>query len=101
MGAIPLLLALIVLSAVVFDYINGFHDTANAIATVVSTRVLPIRGAILMAAALNVVGALSGTAVAKTIAEGVVQTADATDLVILAAVLGAIAWNLITWYFGI
>lgn len=101
MDAIPLVLALIVVSALAFDYINGFHDTANAIATVVSTRVLPIRAAIWMAAGLNILGALTGTAVAKTIAAGLVQPEDATNLVILAALVGAIAWNLITWWFGI
>lgn len=101
MGAIPLLLVLIVIGALAFDYINGFHDTANAIATVVSTRVLPIRAAIGMAAVLNVIGALTGTAVARTVAAGLVQTEDATQVVILAGLMGAIVWNLITWWFGI
>jgi PiT family inorganic phosphate transporter len=100
-GSLPLLLLLIVVFAVVFDYINGFHDTANAIATVVSTRVIPLRTAIFMAAALNILGALSGTAVAETIAKGLVVDSEATNLVILAALIGAIAWDLITWWYGI
>jgi PiT family inorganic phosphate transporter len=95
-----LLLWLVLLLAVIFDFINGFHDTANAIATVVSTRVLAPGVAILMAAGLNFVGALSGTAVAKTIGSGIVGT-DVPQVVVAAALAGAIVWNLITWYFGI
>lgn len=95
------LIALVVILALTFDYINGFHDTANAIATVVSTRVLTPRAAILMAAVLNFVGALYSTNVAKTVAAGIVNPRDATQIVVLAAVVGAIVWNLITWYFGI
>ena len=91
----------IVAVALIFDYINGFHDTANAIATVVSPRVLAPRTAILMAAGLNFLGAIFSTSVAKTIAKGIVSPHDATQAVILAAILGAIAWNLITWRFGI
>ena len=93
------LVILIVICALAFDFINGFHDTANAIATVISTRVLSPRTAILMAAGLNFVGALCFTKVAETIAKGLVT--DATPHVILAAILGAIVWNLATWYFGI
>lgn len=99
MPDIPFLVLLIVVAALAFDFINGFHDTANAIATVVSTRVLSPRAAVLMAAVLNFVGALCFTAVAETIAKGLVV--GATQPLILAAVLGAIAWNLITWYYGI
>src|SRR5256714_13967361 len=95
------LLILIVVTALVFDYINGFHDTANAIATVVSTRVLTPRAAIIMAACLNFLGALLFTDVAKTIAGGLVDKADGTQAVVLAAVLGAIVWNLVTWRYGI
>src|SRR4051812_20299747 len=95
----PLLVAIIVL-AVVFDFINGFHDTANAVATVISTRVLRSWIAILMAAVLNFAGAMSGTAVAKTIGSGIVGTAVPLDAV-AAALLGAIAWNLVTWFYGI
>ncbi len=94
------LLILVLIFAVIFDFINGFHDTANAIATVVSTRVLAPFLAILMAAVLNFAGALSGTAVAKTIGSGIVGTNVAQEVVV-AALIGAIIWNLITWYFGI
>ncbi len=94
-----LIVVLIVVFALAFDFINGFHDTANAIATVVSTRVLSPRTAILMSASLNFVGALCFTQVAQTIAKGLVT--GATQPVILAAIVGAIVWNLITWYFGI
>ncbi len=96
-----LILAIIVIAALVFDYINGFHDTANAIATVVSTRSLSPRTAIIMAAVLNFAGALFSTGVAKTIAKGLIDTHIATQGVILAAVLGACVWNLITWRYGI
>lgn len=95
------LIILIIIGALAFDYINGFHDTANAIATVVSTRVLTPTLAILMAASLNVIGALIATHVAKTIASGIIDPNSATDVLILAAVIGAIAWNLITWAYGI
>jgi PiT family inorganic phosphate transporter len=93
------LVTLIVICALTFDFINGFHDTANAIATVVSTRVLTPRRAILMAASLNFLGALCFTKVAETIAKGLVV--GATQHVILAAIVGAIVWNLVTWYWGI
>jgi len=98
------LLLLVVLGlAVLFDYINGFHDTANAIATSVSTRALRPHIAILMSATANFVGALTGTAVAKTIAAGIATTPDgqAGQVVIAAALVGAIVWNLITWRLGI
>ena len=95
------LLIAVVITAVVFDYINGFHDAANAIATSVSTGVLPMRTAVLAAAVLNFAGALGGTAVAKTIASGLADPAVATQAVVLAALLGASAWNLITWWYGI
>src|SRR3954463_5609253 len=95
------LLAAVVLAAVVFDYINGFHDAANAIATVVSTGVLPMRTAILIAAVLNFIGAMSGTAVAKTIASGFADPSVVTQVVVLAAIVGASAWNILTWLYGI
>jgi PiT family inorganic phosphate transporter len=99
---LSLLVILVVVFALVFDYINGFHDTANAIATVVSTRVLSPRVAILMAATLNFVGALISTNVAKTVAGGLVNlTEKQAQGAILAAVIGAIVWNLITWRWGI
>src|SRR6478736_5409145 len=79
------LLVAVIIAAIVFDYINGFHDAANAIATVVSTGVLPIRTAVIIAGIFNFVGAITGTAVAKTIA----------------ALVGASVWNLFTWWRGI
>jgi PiT family inorganic phosphate transporter len=95
------LLIAVVVAAVVFDYINGFHDAANAIATVVSTGVLPIRTAVFLAGMLNFAGALAGTAVAKTIASGFADPEVVTQPVVLAALIGAIIWNLITWWYGI
>jgi PiT family inorganic phosphate transporter len=95
------LLVVVIVTAIVFDYINGFHDAANAIATVVSTGVLPIRTAVMMAGVFNFIGAVTGTAVAKTIASGFADPAIVSQSVVLAALLGAIAWNLITWWKGI
>ena len=95
------LLVLVVVLSVAFDYINGFHDTANAIATVVSTNVLPPRTAVMIAAFFNFIGAFTGTAVAKTIGGDIADPANITQTVIVAALLGAIVWNLLTWYFGI
>lgn len=95
------LVVLVVFFALTFDYINGFHDTANAIATSVSTKALSPRNAILIAATLNFLGALSGTAVAATIGKNIVSPEMVTPLVIIAALIGAIFWNLFTWYFGI
>lgn len=95
------LVLLVVFFALIFDYINGFHDTANAIATSVSTKALSPRNAILVAATLNFLGALSGTAVAATIGKSIVAPESVTPLVIIAALIGAIFWNLFTWYFGI
>ncbi len=91
----------IVLLALSFDFINGFHDTANAIATSVSTKALSPRAAILIAASLNFIGALSGTAVATTIGKSIVAPENVTSLVLITALLGAIFWNLFTWYYGI
>jgi PiT family inorganic phosphate transporter len=87
--------------AVLFDYINGFHDTANAIATSVSTRALSPQWAIAMSATANFVGALTGTAVAKTIGSGLVAPSAEGGVVVAAALVGAIIWNLVTWRFGI
>jgi PiT family inorganic phosphate transporter len=92
---------IIVILALSFDFINGFHDTANAIATSVSTRVLSPKAAIVMAAALNLAGAFISVTVAKTIGAGLVDPGHISQTVIIAALLGAIVWNLITWYFGI
>ena len=94
---------IVLLLAVGFDYVNGFHDTANAIATSVSTRALRPSHAILMSATANFVGALTGTAVATTIAKGIATTptGDAGQIVVCAALVGGIAWNLLTWRLGI
>jgi len=97
-----LILIGIVTLALIFDYINGFHDTANAIATSVATRVLTPAQAIGMAAVMNVVGALTGTAVAKTISRDIVAPGIAGDLrLVAAALVAAIVWNLITWWRGL
>lgn len=93
------LLLFIIAIALIFDFINGFHDTANAIATVVSTRVMTPRFAIFMAATLNLVGALSGTKVAHTVGAGIVVSIGAAT--IIAALLSAILWDLLTWYYGL
>ena len=87
--------------AVLFDYINGFHDTANAIATSVSTRALRPERAILLSATANFLGALTGTAVAKTIGVGLVNQTDTNQTVIAAALIGGITWNLVTWRIGL
>ena len=93
----------VVLFALVFEYINGFHDTANSIATVVATKVLSPMQAVALAASMNLVGALAGTAVAKTIASGLIdaQVVEVTSQVLICALSGGIVWNLITWYFGL
>ncbi|MED4988220.1 anion permease [Parageobacillus toebii] len=103
MDMIFLLTALIVIFALAFDFINGFHDTANAIATSVSTRALAPRQAIILAATMNFIGALTFTGVAKTITKDIVDpfALENGSVVILAALTAAIAWNLITWYYGI
>ena len=95
------MLMLIVAIGLIFDFINGFHDTANAIATSVATRVLKPGTAVLMAGVLNVLGALTGTAVATTIGKGIVPPTVATQLLVIAALLAAIVWDLVTWHFGI
>jgi len=90
----------VILTALVFEYINGFHDTANSIATVVGTKVLTPRQAIMMAAVTNLLGAFTGLAVAKTISSGLVDNFYVTPGVLICALLGAIVWNLITWWFA-
>ena len=95
----PLLLGVLA-SAIVFEFINGFHDTANTIATTVYTRALPVRTAILMSATMNFVGALTSEKVAMTIAHGLINV-PLELYVILAALLGAIIWDLLTWWFSI
>jgi PiT family inorganic phosphate transporter len=95
------ILVLIVVLAVIFDYVNGFHDTANAIATSVATQALRPSHAILMATAFNFIGAFAGTAVAKTIGSGLVDEQTTTSVIIVSALIGAITWNLITWRLGL
>src|SRR6478752_708344 len=95
------LVFIVVLVALVFEYINGFHDTANSIATVVSTKVLTPRMAIGLAAVTNLIGALVGVAVAKTISSGLVDATFVSSATIVCALLGGIIWNLLTWWFGL
>lgn len=102
MHELQLLIFTVVVLALLFDYINGFHDTANAIATSVSTRAIPPKAAIMMAACLNFLGAMYSTGVAKTIGGDIVMSASHIDeRIIIAALVGAIVWNLLTWWFGI
>ena len=96
-----ILLASVVLLALIFEFINGFHDCANAIATVVSTKVLSPKQAVFFSALLNFAGALMGTHVAKTIGSGIVNAEIVTLTVVFCALLAAIIWNLITWWFGL
>jgi len=91
----------IIVLALAFDFMNGFHDTANAIATSVGTRSLRPSTAIIMAAILNLVGALVSAGVAKTIGSGIVSPASVSTLVIVSALISAIIWNIVTWYYGI
>ncbi|HYN77118.1 MAG TPA: inorganic phosphate transporter [Lamprocystis sp. (in: g-proteobacteria)] len=97
------LLIAVVLTALVFEYINGFHDTANSIATVVATKVLAPMQAVALAATTNLIGALWGTAVAKTIASGLIDQSvvEVTSQLIICALAGGITWNLATWYLGL
>ena len=102
MAEVQILILTVIILAVLFDFINGFHDTANAIATSISTRALHPSQAILMAAILNFCGAMISTGVAKTIGGDIVSSASIVDeKIIIAALVGAIIWNLATWYFGI
>jgi inorganic phosphate transporter, PiT family len=96
-----LLLVIVIVVALGFDFTNGFHDTANAVATSVSTRALSPRMAVLVAAVANLAGAFVTTAVAKTVGKGIIDSGLATGKTILAALIGAIAWNLLTWWFGL
>jgi PiT family inorganic phosphate transporter len=95
------MLCLVIVAALLFDYINGFHDTANAIATCVSTRAMSVKAAIFMAAGLNFAGAMISTKVASTIGKGIVDKDNITQMVVLAGVIGAIVWDLVTWYYGL
>ena len=103
MSAATLGLIVIIIVALAFDYTNGFHDSANAIATTVSTKALTPRAALALAAVMNVVGAVVSTKVAATVGAGIIATPVGSDglIVVFSALLGAIAWNLLTWYFGL
>jgi len=95
------LVVLVVAVALGFDFTNGFHDTANAVATSISTRALSPRLAVAIASVANLVGALVTTAVASTVGKGIIDTGLATTKTVLAALIGAIAWNLLTWWLGL
>jgi PiT family inorganic phosphate transporter len=96
-----IILVIVVATALAFDFTNGFHDTANVVATSISTRAIGPRRAVLLASLLNFVGAFISLKVAATVGKGFVATNAVTTTVIFAALVGAIAWNLITWYFGL
>jgi PiT family inorganic phosphate transporter len=96
-----ILLVVVIAVGLAFDFTNGFHDTANYVATWVGTRALSPRWAVLVSAAANLAGAFVTTAVAKTVGKGLIDTGLATDRTVLAALLGAIAWNLLTWWAGL
>jgi len=101
MGGSDVILVIVVGTALTFDFTNGFHDTANVVATAISTRAMPPRVAVTFAAILNFVGAFISLAVAATIAKGIVDAATITSTIVFAGLIGAIAWNLATWYFGL
>lgn len=112
MDAILVVVVVTIAIALIFDFTNGFHDAANAIATCVSTNAMKPRAALLMAAVMNILGAMMGTGVASTIGEGIIDITHYTEapsdemrmyglMIILAALLGAITWNIITWWFGL
>jgi PiT family inorganic phosphate transporter len=95
------ILVIVVATALAFDFTNGFHDTANAVATSVSTRAMSPRNAVTLAALLNFAGAFISLEVAATIASGIVEAEAINEMIVFAGLIGAIAWNLITWYFGL
>ena len=101
MESATLLVVITILTALVFDFINGFHDAANSIATVVSTRVLTPRVAVIWAAVFNFLAIFMGTKVAKTIGSGILDLNNVTKFVILSGLIGAIVWNLLTWWLGL
>src|SRR5918998_3047622 len=96
-----LVLWIVVATALAFDFTNGFHDTANAVATSISTRAMAPRVAVSLAAILNFVGAFLSLEVAATIASGIVEPGLVTEEIVFAGLIGAIFWNLLTWYFGL
>ncbi len=95
------ILVLVVMTALAFDFTNGFHDTANAMATSIATRALPPKTAVTLSGVLNLVGAFLSLSVAATIASGLVNTHLVTLTVVFAGLVGGITWNLLTWFFGI
>jgi inorganic phosphate transporter, PiT family len=101
MSGSDVILVIVVVTALLFDFTNGFHDTANVVATSISTRAMPPRVAVTMAAILNFVGAFISLAVAATIGKGIVDSGAVTSTTVFAGLIGAIAWNLATWYFGL
>ena len=96
-----LVLVIVVVTALAFDFTNGFHDTANVVATGISTRAVPPRTAVAGAALLNFVGAFISLEVAATVANGIVEADLITPTIVFAGLIGAIAWNLITWWYGL
>jgi inorganic phosphate transporter, PiT family len=96
-----LLLVIVIVAALAFDFTNGFHDTANVVASSISTRALSPRSAITVASLLNFAGAFTSLKVAATIATGIISPADVTETIMFAGLVGAIAWNLITWFYGL
>src|SRR5882724_8649556 len=94
-------LVIVVATALAFDFTNGFHDTANVVATSISTRAMSPRLAVLLASLLNFAGAFISLAVAATVAQGIVEASAITPTIVFAGLIGAIAWNLLTWYFGL
>src|ERR687889_1670138 len=92
---------IVVATALAFDFTNGFHETANAVATSISTRAMSPRAAVGLAALLNFVGAFISLEVAATVAKGIVEAEVITTTIVFAGLIGAIAWNLVTWYFGL
>lgn len=95
------LLLAVIIAALIFEFVNGFHDTANSVAAVVGTRALTPSRAILLAAVMNLLGALAGEAVATTVGKGLVDAASVTSATLLCALIGATLWNLLTWWFGL
>src|SRR5687768_4372286 len=95
------ILVIVVATALAFDFTNGFHDTANAVATSISTRALTPRMAVTLAAVLNFAGAFISLEVAATVAKGIVEADAITTTIVFAGLIGAIAWNLATWYYGL
>src|SRR5438270_13201665 len=95
------LLLIVIVTALAFDFTNGFHDTANVVAPSISTRALPPRVAIAIAAVLNFAGAFISLKVAATVASGIVDSAKVTETIAFAGLIGAIVWNLVTWAYGL